>query len=54
LRSLIWVLAILAVIALIVGAIVKVLAFLLWIAPILLAVSIALYLMNRSGNRQIP
>lgn len=53
-RSLIWVLGVLAVIALIVGAIVKVLAFLLWIGPILLLVAVALWVMNRSGNRQIP
>ncbi|HEY8699626.1 MAG TPA: hypothetical protein VIM08_01505 [Arthrobacter sp.] len=53
-RTLIWVLAILALIALIVGAIVKVLAFLLWIGPILLLVALAMYVMNRTGNRQIP
>jgi hypothetical protein len=49
-----WVLVILALVALIVGAIVKFLAFLLWIAPILIAVAIGLFVMNRSGNRQIP
>jgi hypothetical protein len=53
-RTLIWVLVTLALIALILGAVVKVLAFLLWIAPILVAVAIALFVMNRSGNRQIP
>lgn len=52
--TLIWVLGILALIALILGAVVKVLAFLLWIAPILLVVAVALYVMNRTGKRQIP
>ena len=43
-----------ALIAIIVGAVVKVLAFLLWIAPILVAVAIALFVMNRTGYRRIP
>ena len=43
-----------AIISLIVGAVVKVLAFLLWIAPILVAVAIALFVMNRTGDRRIP
>ena len=53
-RTLIWVLVTLALIAIIVGAVVKVLAFLLWIAPILVAVAIALFVMNRTGYRRIP
>ncbi|MDQ0632834.1 membrane glycosyltransferase [Arthrobacter pascens] len=53
-RTLIWVLVTLALIAIIVGAVVKVLAFLLWIAPILVAVAIALFVMNRTGDRRIP
>jgi hypothetical protein len=53
-NTLIWIIGILALLALIIGGTVKAVAFLLWVAPVLLVVAIVLYIMNRSGGRHIP
>lgn len=53
-RTIIWAVVILALIALIVGGTVKALAFLLWVAPILLVAAVVLYVLNRSAGRRIP
>lgn len=53
-RALIWTAAILALAAFIVGSTVEAAAFLLWVAPILLAAAVLLFILSRSGGRRIP
>ena len=52
--ALIWIVGILALLALIIGATIKAVAFLLWVAPILLVIAVLLFILNRSGGRRIP
>ncbi|WP_211881226.1 hypothetical protein [Pseudarthrobacter albicanus] len=53
-RGLIWTAGILALLALIIGAMIKAVAFLLWVAPILLVIAVLLFILKRSGGRRIP
>jgi uncharacterized membrane protein len=53
-RKLIWAIAVVAVLFFIVGALVKVLAFLLWLAPVLLLAALLVFFLNRSGGKRIP
>lgn len=53
-RGLIWTAGVLALLALIIGAMVKAVAFLLWVAPILLVIAVLLFILKRSGGRRIP
>jgi uncharacterized membrane protein len=53
-RALIWTVGILALLAFIVGGTIKAVAFLLWVAPILLVIAVLLFILNRSGGRRIP
>lgn len=50
-NSLIWIAIIVAVVLFILGGTVKAVAFLLWVAPILLVIALVIFLMNRSGGR---
>lgn len=53
-KALMWTAAILALVAFIAGSTVEAVAFLLWVAPILLAVAVLLFILRRSGGRRIP
>ena len=53
-RKLIWAIAVVAVLFLIVGALVKAVAFLLWLAPVLLLAALLVFFLNRSGGKRIP
>ncbi len=53
-KALIWAVGVLALLAVIIGAAIKAVAFLLWIAPILLVVAVLLFILNRSRGRRIP
>jgi hypothetical protein len=53
-RALMWTVGILALLALIIGTTIKAVAFLLWVAPILLVIAVLLFILNRSGGRRIP
>jgi uncharacterized membrane protein len=52
--ALIWAVGILAFLALIIGGMVKAVAFLLWVAPILLVIAVLLFILKRSGGKRIP
>lgn len=52
--ALIWIVGIFAILALIVGGTVKAVAFLLWVAPILLVIAVLLFILKRSGGKRIP
>ena len=53
-RALIWTVGTLALLALIVGGTIQAVAFLLWVAPILLVIAVLLFILSRSGGRRIP
>jgi hypothetical protein len=53
-RKLIWAIAVVAVLFFIVGALVKAVAFLLWLAPVLLLAALLVFFLNRSGGKRIP
>ena len=53
-RKLIWTIAVVAVLFFIVGALVKAVAFLLWLAPVLLLAALLVFFVNRSGGKRIP
>ena len=53
-NKLIWVIAIVAVLFFIVGAAVKAVSFLLWLAPVLLLAALLVFVVNRSGGKRIP
>jgi uncharacterized membrane protein len=53
-RGLIWTVGILAVLAVIIGGTIKAVAFLLWVAPILLVIAVLLFILNRSRGKRIP
>jgi cytochrome c-type biogenesis protein CcmH/NrfF len=38
----------------ILGAVVKAVAFLLWVAPVLLLAALLVFFVNRSGGKRIP
>jgi uncharacterized membrane protein len=53
-KKLIWIIAVVAVLFFIVGATVKAVAFLLWLAPVLLLAALLVFFVNRSGGKRIP
>lgn len=53
-RALIWSVGTLALLALIIGGTIQAVAFLLWVAPILLVIAVLLFILSRSGGRRIP
>ena len=53
-NALIWIIGIAAILALIVGGTVKAAGFLIGVAPILLIVVIALFILKRSRGRRMP
>ena len=53
-KKLMWIIAVVAVLFFIVGATVKVVAFLLWVAPVLLLAAVLVFFLNRSGGKRIP
>jgi uncharacterized membrane protein len=53
-KKLLWAIAIVAVVFFIVGALVKAVAFLLWLAPVLLLAALLVFFINRSGGKRIP
>ncbi|HEV7168457.1 MAG TPA: hypothetical protein VGN49_10865 [Micrococcaceae bacterium] len=54
-KAVIWIVLIAAVVFLIVGAVARALAFLLWAAPVLIIVAVALFILSRSaGPRRLP
>lgn len=53
-KALMWSAGVLALLAFILGSIVEAFAFLLWVAPILLATAVLLFILSRSGGRRIP
>ncbi|MCU1512552.1 MAG: hypothetical protein JWO34_2392 [Arthrobacter sp.] len=53
-NKLIWIVGVLAIAALLLGGTIKAVSFLLWIAPVLLLISVLLCILNRSGGRRIP
>ncbi|MFE4543869.1 hypothetical protein [Arthrobacter sp. NPDC056727] len=53
-KKLIWIIAGIAVLFFIVGAAVKAVAFLLWVAPFLLLAALLVFFLNRSGGKRIP
>ncbi|WP_427017449.1 hypothetical protein ACQCSX_02105 [Pseudarthrobacter sp. P1] len=50
--SLLWIVIVIAVVCFILGGTVKAVAFLLWVAPILLVVAVVMFLMNRASGRR--
>jgi hypothetical protein len=53
-NRLIWIVGVLAVVALVLGGLIQAVSFLLWIAPVLFLAAILLVILNRSGGRRIP
>jgi hypothetical protein len=53
-NRLIWIVGVLAIAALLLGGTIEAVAFLLWIAPVLLLIAVLLFILNRSGGRRIP
>ena len=53
-RKLLWIIVAVAVAFLVVGAVVKAVAFLLWVAPVLLLAALLAFFLNRSGGKRIP
>lgn len=53
-KKLLWAIAIIAVLFFILGALVKAVAFLLWVAPFLLLAAVLVFFLNRSGGKRIP
>ncbi len=53
-KALIWAVGIFALLAVIIGATIQAVAFLLWVAPILLVTAVLLFILNRSRGRRIP
>lgn len=53
-KKLIWIIAVVAVLFFIVGATIKAVAFLLWVAPVLLLAALLVFFLNRSGGKRIP
>lgn len=51
---LIWIVGILAIVALLLGATIQAVSFLLWIGPVLLLTAILLFILKRTGGRRIP
>ena len=53
-KALIWSAVVLALLTFIIGSTMEAFAFLLWVAPILLAIAVLLFILSRSGGRRIP
>jgi uncharacterized membrane protein len=53
-KKLLWIIVAVAVAFFIVGAVVKAVAFLLWVAPVLLLAAVLVFFLNRSGGQRIP
>lgn len=53
-KQLIWIIAVVAVLFFIMGATIKAVAFLLWVAPVLLLAAVLVFFLNRSGGKRIP
>lgn len=52
-KTLLWVIAAIAIVFFIIGGTIKAVGFLLWIAPILLVVAIVMFFMDRSRSRRV-
>ncbi|MDQ0820846.1 putative membrane protein [Arthrobacter sp. V4I6] len=53
-NRLIWIVGVLAIVALLLGGTIQAVSFLLWIAPVLLVTAVLLFILARSGGRRIP
>jgi uncharacterized membrane protein len=53
-KKLFWIIVAVAVAFFIVGAVIKAVAFLLWVAPVLLLAAVLVFFLNRSGGKRIP
>lgn len=53
-KKLLWVIVAVAVAFFVMGAIIKAVAFLLWVAPVLLLAALLVFFLNRSGGKRIP
>jgi hypothetical protein len=53
-KRMLWIVGILAVVALLLGVALQALSFLLWVAPVFLLIAILLFILTRSGGRRIP
>jgi uncharacterized membrane protein len=52
-RTILWIIAAIAIICFIIGGTVKAVGFLLWIAPILLIVAIVMFILDRRSGRRV-
>ncbi|HEY3576348.1 MAG TPA: hypothetical protein VGK98_21285 [Arthrobacter sp.] len=53
-KKLLWIILAVAVVFFIMGAVIKAVAFLLWVAPFLLLAALLVFFLNRSGGKRIP
>jgi uncharacterized membrane protein len=53
-KQLIWIIAVVAVLFVIAGATIRAVAFLLWVAPVLLLAALLAFFLKRSGGKRIP
>jgi hydrogenase-4 membrane subunit HyfE len=53
-KKLIWIIVVVAVLFFIVGVTIKAVAFLLWVAPVLLLAALLVFFLSRSGGKRIP
>jgi hypothetical protein len=53
-KKLLWIIVAIAVAFFVMGAIIKAVAFLLWVAPVLLLAALLVFFLNRSGGKRIP
>ena len=53
-KKLLWVIVAVAVAFFVMGAIIKAVAFLVWVAPVLLPAALLVFFLNRSGGKRIP
>lgn len=53
-KTLVWVIAVAAVVLMVIGLTVRTLGFLIGAAPVLLIIAVVLLLLNRSRGRRIP